>query len=156
MALDSSACAAAINSKYAKVRDSDPSTYPADFAAAYHAYASSGVVPGAVPGGSDASIIEGFMSGVTSSPSTVAAFGAALASYWSAVGVVPAPPNIASVNNAAALAGAFSAAVSATITDADTQPYFKSLIDNIEGVVSTIIWTITPPPPASPFPSSIA
>lgn len=155
MALNSTACAAAINTKYAKVRASDPSTYPADFAAAYHAYASAGVVAGAVSGGSDASIIEGFMSGVTSSPATVEAFGAALSSYWSAVGVVPSPPNLASVNNAAELAGAFSAAVSATITDADTQPYFKSLIDNIEGVVSTIIWTITPPPPAAPFPSTV-
>lgn len=156
MPLDSTACAAAIATAYEPVQQQLLTDYPADFAAAYHAYAEAGVIPGAVSGGSDASIIKGFMSGVTSSSATVTQFGAALASYWSAVGTSPQAPNIASVNNAAALVGAFTAAVSASITDASSEPYFKAMIDNIEAVVKTIVWTITPPPPASPFPSAIS
>ena len=156
MALDNASCAAAITSDYADVRAQVlPSSYSAKFASAYHDYAENGIIIGAVSGGGDKSIIEGFMNSVTSNPVTVINFGAALAEYWSGVGLVPAPPNIASVNNAAGMAGAFAAAILATITTTDTQPYFKTLIDNTEAVAKTIVWTITPPPPASPFVSTV-
>ena len=155
MALNSASCAAAINSGYIPAQQQEPNSYPADFANAYHDYASAGIIAGAVSGGGDASIIEGFMNGVTSDPATVVRLATALANYWAGVGLIPAPPNIASVNNAATLIPAFTAAILATITTSDTQPYFKTLIDNTEAVAKTIAWTITPPPPKPPFTSNV-
>lgn len=156
MALNSASCAAAITTAYADVRAQVlPSTYAASFASAYHAYASAGSIAGAVSGGGDKSIIEDFMNSVTSNPITVANFAVALATYWSGVGLTPAPPNIASINNAASKVADFEAAIRATITTSDTQPYFKTLIDNTEAVAKTIIWTITPPPPEPPFSSTV-
>lgn len=155
MALDSASCATSINTAYEKVRAQKPNTYSADFASAYQTYADAGIIAGAISGGGDMSIIKGFMDSVTSDSITVSKFGKALADYWAEVGIEPAEPNIASVNNAALLVAAFTTAVNASITDKDTTPYFKTLIDNIEEVVKTIVWTITPPSPAPTFMSTI-
>lgn len=155
MALNSSSCAAEISAAYQPAQQQLPNSYQAEFASAYHDYATAGVIAGAVSGGGDASIIEDFMNGVSSDPATVVKFAQALADYWSGVGLVPAPPNLASVNNAASKVPAFTAAILTTITTSDTQPYFKTLIDNTEAVAKTIIWTITPPPPKPPFTSNV-
>jgi len=155
MSLNSASCAAGINSGYTPAQQQEPNNYPTTFAAAYHDYASAGVVPGAVSGGGDPSIIESFMNGVTSDSATITRFAVALANYWSGVAVVPAPPNIASVNDGGSKVAAFEAAIRATITTSDTKPYFKNLIDNTEAVAKTIVWTITPPPPLSPFTSNV-
>lgn len=155
MALNSASCAANIYEAYKPAQMQQPTDYPAAFAAAYHNYASAGVIAGAVSGGGNASIIENFMRGVTSNTNTITEFAQALADYWATVGLTPAPPNLASVNNAASKVAAFEAALRASITDSDTQPYFKHFIDNIEAVAKTINWTITPPPPASPFVSNV-
>ena len=157
MSLDSTSCAEGIAAAYIPVQASgDITGWAAAFATAYHDYAEAGVIPGAVSGGGDKSIIETAITQVDSSGATSVILGQALADYWSGVGLVPESPNLASVNNASSLQPAFTAAILSCITQTDTKPYFKNLIDAVEGVAKTIAWTITPPPPAPPFPSNVS
>lgn len=154
MSLNASSCAASITSSYDA--GAIPGDYPADFAEAYHEYAEAGVIPGAESGGGDKSIIETFMRNAASSSQTITELAVTLSDYWSGVGLTPAEPNISSVNNAGTKVADFEAAITSSITTSDSQPYFEQFILNIEAVVKTIQWTITPPPPGSPFVSTIS
>lgn len=151
MSLNPSECAAAIYEAYKPAQKQELHSYQADFANSYHDYANAAEIAGAVSGGGDASIIEGFMDGVTSDSSTVNKLAVALASYWGGVGVTPAPPNLSSVNDAQSKVNDFEQAIIDTIINTDTQPYFESLITNTQAVVEKIVWVITPPPPLPPF-----
>lgn len=154
MSLDATVCAANITSAYGSGTPSGD--YPADFASAYHDYASLGVIPGAISGGGDSSIIETFLRSATSSSQTIDDFAQALTDYWVTVGLTPEPPNISSVNDAAGKFAAFKAAIESSITSSASLPYFEQFIINVEAVALTIQWTITPPAPLPPFVSNIS
>ena len=153
MSLNATAGAAAIDAKYQitivfpRVGD-----YPAEFATAYDDYAKAGVVAGALNTGGDKSIIE---AAVRAAETTPAALGEAFAQYWATVAILPAPPNLSSVNDAAALGANFAAAVAASVRDTESVPYFEEFISNLEAAAKTVVWTITPPPPAVPFTSGV-
>lgn len=124
--------------------------YPSDFADAYDDYATLGVVPGATNAGGTKSLIETAMnsiSGNTIANATI--LGTAFANYWATVAIIPGTPAhggssvISVVNNAATLSAAFTAAIIASITASSQYPYFETFLDNIEGVVSTIVWIVT-------------
>ena len=154
MALNASDCASGIAASYGL--GSPAGDYQAEFATEYHDYASAGVIPGAVSGGGDKAIIETFMRSVTSATQTVDDFAQALTDYWATVGLAPEAPNTASVNDASGKFADFKAAIEASITSSESTPYFEQLILNIEAVVLTIQWTITPPPPDPAFISNIS
>lgn len=143
MSLNSTQCAANIFEGYQSVIAQEVTDFPLAFANAYHDYASLGVIPGAVSGGGDKGIIETFMRSVTSTPSMVDDMAQMFADYWAGVGLVPAPPNVSSVNNSSSLFSSYRQAIINSITQSDTQPYFNHFIANIETVVKSITWTIT-------------
>lgn len=153
MALVPSNCASDIYDQYSLIIQPpfDVSGYPDAFATAYDDYASLGVVSGAISGGGDKSIISNAWSG----PLTVTTLGTALANYWATVALTPAPPNISSVNNATSLTSSFIAAITSSLRDTESTPYFLEFVSNVETVVKSIQWTITPPPPGTPFVSMI-
>lgn len=142
--------------------------YPKAFAESYNDYAKAGEVLGATNEGGDASILEGFMRGVSgASGADVQNFAQALADFWSTVAVTPGAPShggtaVSKVeNDAADLVNAFEAAIMASITTEEKKPYFYHLINNIESIaVSQIVWTVTElmPPSGSPsaFPEGIS
>lgn len=175
--LNASACAQDIAAAYLLAaglgQDGKPSgkapegDYPADFAKAYNGYATQGVVLGATNAGGNASILEGFMQGVSNSPATLDAFASALAGFWAGVAITPGIPAhggtavVSVVNNAATLTAAFKAAIVASQTSSKSEPLFLTLISNIEAVAKTIVWTVTEmmpsvPPAPVPFPEVVA
>jgi len=138
--------------------------FPADFAAAYNAYASAGVVPGAANSGGDVSILEAVLS--SGGNITPGIFAQAFADFWATVAIDPGTPAhggtavVSVVNNAAALAGTFQSAITASMTSTEQTPWYQHFIANVESMaVSAIVWTITelvgsPPSPAN-FPEGI-
>ena len=153
MSLDPAGGAAAINTEYqATILFPQVGDYPAEFATAYDDYAKAGVVTGALNTGGDKSIIE---AAVRAAETTPAALGEAFAQYWATVAILPAPPNLSSVNDAANLGGVFAAAVAASVRDTESVPYFGEFITNVEAAAKAVVWAITPPPPAVPFTSGV-
>lgn len=145
MSLSSSNCASAINAAI----DSYIASYPSGnfanaFVSAYKSYSQAGVLSagGGVAGSEDDSILTNFFNSF-SSDTTDAAFGNAMASYWSTCLLIPSGGAIAVVNNGASKAGAFIAAVTSSYSTTDSQPYYLSFIQNLETVAKTIQWTIT-------------
>lgn len=128
------------------VTESKPDGYPAGFAGAYEDYGSQGEVnPAAVNEGGNPSAIESFLSGGGGS---ITDFAQAFVDYWLPVALTPGEPQqgvaVASiVNDADAHLADFEAAIQASMTDQETKPYFEHFILNVEGVVKTILWTIT-------------
>jgi len=154
MSLSASTCAADIRALYTGlISGGGTGDYPADFAQAYHDYASSGVVAGAVSGSGDPGLIE---AAIRAAPTTPEELGQAFAAYWATVALTPASPNIAVINDALTYAAAFTAAVYSSVRDTESDPWFLEFITNLESVARMITWTITPPAPGSPFTSMIS
>lgn len=149
MSLSASSCASAIN----LAMDSYVASYPSGsfsnaFVAAYKAYSQAGVLSlgGGVAGSEDDSILLNFFGSFTSD-TTDAAFGAALAAYWSTCLLAPSGGAISLSNNAASKVVAFTAAITSSYRTTDTQPYYQHFIQAIEDVAKTIIWTVVIPAP---------
>lgn len=149
MSLSASSCASAINSAI----DGYITTYPSGnfttaFVSAYKAYSQAGMLSagGGVAGSEDDSILTNFFNSF-SSDTTDAAFGAVMAQYWSTCLLVPSGGAIGVVNNAASKASAFTAAITASYSTTDSQPYYLNFIQNLEDVAKTIQWTVTLPTP---------
>ena len=145
MSLNPSGCASAINA----AMDSYLTTFPAGsfstaFVGAYKAYSQAGVLSlgGGVAGSEDDSILLDFFNSFTSD-TTDAAFGAALATYWSTCLLIPSGGAISLVNDASSKAAAFTAAITSSYRTTDTQPYYLHFISAIEDVAKTIQWTVT-------------
>jgi len=149
MSLSASSCASAINA----AMTSYLSTYPAGsfataFASAYKSYSQAGVLSagGGVAGSEDDSILTNFFNSFTSD-TTDAAFGAAMAQYWSTCLLVPSGGAISVVNDAAGKAAAFTAAIASSYRTTETNPPYLHFIQAIENVAKTIQWTVTLPLP---------
>ena len=153
MSLDPAAAAAAINAQYQATivfpREGD---YPAEFAKAYDDYAEAGVVNGATNSGGEKAILE---AALRAAPTTPAALGAAFAQYWATVALIPVPPNVSVVNDAATRADAFTGAIAASIRATESLPYFGEFIGNLEVAAKTVVWTITPRGGKPPFTSGV-
>lgn len=120
------------------------------FATAYDDYAADGEVPGAASGGGDASIISSFMNSVPGSdPATVGEFAQAMADYWAGVAVEPGEPAhgggavVAVENDALSRVSEFEDAISDSITTELSEPLYLDLVENLQGAVESIVWTIT-------------
>lgn len=149
MGLSASSAASSIN----LAMDSYIASYPSGsfsnaFVAAYKAYSQAGVLSlgGGVAGSEDDSILLDFFNSF-SSDTTDAAFGAALAAYWSTCLLMPSGGAISLVNDASSMAAAFTAAITSSYRTTDTQPYYLHFIQAIEDVAKTIQWTVTIPSP---------
>jgi len=149
MSLSASSCASAINA----AMNSYLSTYPAGnfataFVSAYKSYSQTGVLSagGGVAGSEDDSILTNFFNSFTSD-TTDAAFGAAMAQYWSTCLLVPSGGAISVVNDAAGKAAAFTAAIASSYRTTETNPPYLHFIQAIEDVAKTIQWTVTLPLP---------
>lgn len=149
MSLNASGCASAINA----AMNSYLSSYPAGnfataFVGAYKAYSQAGVLSagGGVAGTEDDSILLSFFNSF-SSDTTDAAFGAALASYWSTCLLSPSGGAVSLTNDGGSKAAAFTAAITASYRTTDTSPYYLQFIQAIEDVVKTIQWTVVLPSP---------
>lgn len=166
MALSPSTAASAIESAYRAFvsidGDGKPTGEPSSgdfasaFASAYDDYASAGEVPGATSGGGSPSIIESFMNAVPGSdPKTVQDFAQAMADYWSGIAITPGDPAhggtavVAVENDAAGRASNFESAITASITASKSAPLYLALIQNLQGAVESIVWTITEQMPDS-------
>jgi len=149
MSLSASSCASAINAGM----DSYIATYPSGsfataFVSAHKAYSQAGVLSmgGGVAGSEDDSILTDFFNSF-SSDTTDAAFGAVMAQYWSTCLLVPSGGAVGVVNDGASKAAAFTAAITASYSTTDSQPYYLNFIQNLEDVAKTIQWTVTLPTP---------
>lgn len=138
-------------------------TFPADFATAYDDYAALGIVLGADNTGGNKSFIETALENGVDTAGLAQAF----ADYWATVALDPGDPAhggtavVSVVNDAATKVALFEAAISASITDVESKPWFSVFVNNIQTMaVSTIVWTVTElmPPAATPtpFPEVIA
>lgn len=138
----------------------DLDSFQEDWAEGYDEYAKDGVVLGAENAGGDVSIL---VSALNSVKGQYPSYGASidilangLAQYWATVAVEEGTPAhggievISVVNNAATLAPAFKAAITSSVTQNRSEPFFKVFVDNIENVVSTIIWSVTELMPTTP------
>lgn len=150
MALDAATGAASLYAAYAPIVTGVTVDYAPLFATEYDTYAAGGVVPGAVNTGGTAALLEAFVAGVVSGPTVIDDFADALAQYWATVAIAPGSPahggsSVVSVtNDAASQTAAFKSAIEATITAADTPPYFQSLYANIESIgLAAVTWTVT-------------
>jgi hypothetical protein len=116
-------------------------------AKSYHDYAKAGTLVGLNATGSSPSFIEGALNGIPDGGSGADALAQAFADFWSAFAIssgVPAHGGnvwVSASNDAAGKVGAFKAAISSSYTTSRSTPDFKSLIDNVEVVVKTIVWT---------------
>lgn len=149
MSLNSSSCAAAINAAMDSYIASYPSgNFASAFVSAYKSYSQAGVLSagGGVAGTEDDSILTNFFNSFSSS-TTDAAFGAAMANYWSTCLLTPSGGAVSIVNDGASKAAAFTAAITSSYSTTDSQPYYLNFIQNIENVVKTIVWTATLPLP---------
>lgn len=151
MALIPATAASAIASAYLTYTEtSAPSGgYQQAFADAYDTYAVAGELSqgGGAPGMEDKSIISGFLSGLTGN-TTVTEFATMFANYWATCLLVPDGGAISVVNDASSQIPAFEAAIIASITQSDTQPYFQHLVENIQSIaLPQVTWTVTMPPP---------
>jgi hypothetical protein len=134
----------------------DPeSTYPSDFANGYNTYGLDGIVLGGLNSGGDTSQIEAILSG--GKQVDVTEFAQAFSDYWATVCIDPGVPShggmsvISSINNADTLVSLFVDAITASITNVESKPYFYNFIKNIEDIaVKQIQWTITELMPGSP------
>ena len=149
MSLSASSCASTINA----AMDSYLSTYPAGnfataFASAYKSYSQAGVLSagGGVAGTEDEGILIDFFNSFPND-TTDDAFGAAMAQYWSTCLLVPSGGAVSVVNDGASKAAAFTAAIAASYSTTDSQPYYLNFITNLENVAKTIVWTVTLPAP---------
>jgi len=148
--LNPSTCASAINAAITSYISTYPSgNFPAAFASAYKTYSTLGVVVGASSGTEDESILEGVLSS-GDNYITEGEFGQALADYWATVKLLPSGGAISVSNNASSKVAEFTAAVLASYTTMDSQPYYLNFITNIEDVAKTIIWTVVYPNPLPP------
>lgn len=128
----------------------DNPDFPGAFANAYDAYAGAGVVAGAVNSGGQAAILKAAVAAVDSSSNTIDLLAQALAGYWATVALEPGAPShggvavVSVVNDAAAQIGAFRAAITASITDQISKPYFLDFISNVQGIgVAAVTWMVT-------------
>jgi len=120
------------------------STYPAGsfataFASAYKSYSQAGVLSagGGVAGTEDEGILVDFFNSFPSD-TTDDAFGAVMAQYWSTCLLTPSGGAVAVVNNGSSKAAAFTAAIAASYSTVDSQPYYLNFIQAIENVAKTI------------------
>lgn len=148
MSLNPASCASSLESAMSAIVADylNPSSFHLTFAATYKAYSQAGVLSagGGAPGTESEGILSSFMSSVTNSPSTVHEFAVALADYWATCLLVPVAPATGLVNNAGSLVAAFEAAINASYTTSNSQPYYLNLIQNIQTMaVSSIVWTVT-------------
>ena len=108
----------------------------------YHLYGKAG--DGQISSGeANAGIIySGFMSLDTYQSSNVDKLANMFAQYWSTSHLTPKAPAVVIIgNDALTRVSQFKAAILQSYKTTDTQPYFKHFIDNIESVVTSIIWT---------------
>jgi len=156
MSLNPSSCASAINSAMDNTIANWPtSAFASDFASAYKAYSVAGVVTGASSGTEDESILEDVLSSGDNYITEVE-FGEALASYWGTVKLLPSGGAVSVSNNASSKVAEFTAAILASYTTTDSQPYYLNFITNIENVAKTIIWTVVYPNPLPPTSETIS
>ena len=165
MALDPSMPASVLAGKL-----SDRDNFAADFADAYNTYAMTGLVLGALNTGGEKALLE---AAIKQTNSTVGngsdTLAKGFAGYWATVCIVGGVPShggiavVSSVNNAMTLEAAFKAAVMKGLDSSkDGQPYYETLITDVETVVKTIAWTVVemipavPSPIPVPFPEVIA
>lgn len=150
MSLNPASCASAISAAITSYIDTYPSgNFATAFASAYKTYSQAGSVAGATSGTEDQSILEAVLSGGDDYITDVE-FGQALADYWATCLLIPASGAISVSNNASSKVGAFTAAINASYTTTDSQPYYLNFITNIENVAKTIIWTVVYPNPLPP------
>lgn len=147
--------------------DWEPSenTFPNDFAVAYNTYVLDGIVLGALNTGGDISILETALTGDTET--SISELALAFAGFWATVAIAPGIPAhggtavVSVTNNAASLVGLFENAITASLTNVASKPYYNKFVSNIESIaVSNIIWVVTemvggPPAPVA-FPEGIA
>lgn len=144
MSLSSSSCASAINAAMDSYIASYPSgNFASAFVSAYKSYSQAGVLSagGGVAGTEDDSILIDFFNSFTSD-TTDAAFGTAMANYWSTCLLVPSSGAVSLTNDAASRAADFTAAITASYRTTDTSPYYLHFIQAIEDVAKTITWTV--------------
>ncbi len=119
--------------------------YQQIFADSYHSYSIQGQLSasGGVAGSEVKSIISSFMSGLGGN-TTPNALAVVFANYWATCLLVPGAGAVSVVNDAASKVSAFEAAITSTLTDSDTKPYFQNLISNIQSMaLPQITWTVT-------------
>lgn len=131
-----------------------------DWAEGYDEYAKDGVVLGADNVGGDVSILVSALNSVKgqypSYGNSIDILANGLAQYWATVAVENGTPAhggtevLSVVNNAATLAPAFKAAITSSVTQSRSEPFFKVFVDNVESVVSTIVYTVTELMPTTP------
>lgn len=129
----------------------DADAFAAKLGKHYDDYAAEGLVAGAMDtAGADAAK-------AIFQATDAASMGDALATYWAACFVTPDTPTdatvLTSVNNAASLSAAFTAAVQSSITDEASNPPYEAFILNVEAVVLTIVWTVTRNVAGTPTPT---
>lgn len=148
MALNPTLPASMISASYFSLIGGGGADYASDFADAYHAYSTAGVLSasGGGPGSEDKGIIQSFLASLRGN-TTPAIFGAVLAQYWSTCLLIP-NGTISVTNDALAKTPLFQAAVTATITQTEYQPFFQNLVANVQSMaVSQLLWTVVVPGP---------
>lgn len=127
-----------------------PSTgdYASGFASSYEAYSLTGVIPGAVHGSQDPSLLENYFRG--RSISTITDFATVLANYWSTVLLVPGAPahggDVVSgvTNDAEFRITDFELAISVTLTQQQVLPVFSKFINDVETfALPAVTWYVT-------------
>jgi len=143
-----------------------PTDMGKDFAAAYHDYAKSSILPGAdMSAGGTLSILESaFVSDNTSGMAAQIAQG--ICDYWSSFAVPGVPAHggtsvVSVVVDGASVIAAMTAAVQSLITDVEQADGWLNLYQDTEAVVKTIPCVITEmipgtPPVPTPFPETIS
>ena len=153
----SKACGLGADGLPEKGKPADNSSWPDDFASAYNDYAMGGEVLGTVNEGGDKSVLSSFMEGAEGS--TPLEFAQAIADFWSGVALEPGIPFDGAIsvdevveNNALTLVAPIQAAIMASMTDQlDGPPYFKTLLDNIQAVITgQMLWTVIQTHPGTP------
>lgn len=146
MSLVSSQPAALISSSYSLLIQGGLSGRPlfaSSWQSAYHSYAQQGVGSICAAGPGDSQILyDGIYSLWGYSEDNTTHLAQMFANYWATSHLVPSGPAVSIVSNdALTRVSQFDAAIKNARTNSLSTPYFKGLIDSVESVVKTIVWT---------------
>lgn len=145
MSLDTATAASAIESEYSSLIETGSdgrAAYAGAWESAYLAYGTAGVVPIAIGPAVGGIVQAGLLSLVGYESANITKLAQMFADYWATSHLLPLPPAVSIVgNDALTKVSAFEAAIRASYTTSISTPAFKTLLDNVEGVVKTIIWT---------------
>lgn len=145
MSLNPSAPASSIYTQYNQLIHtglSNRAAFASVWDSSYLAYGNAGVVPIATGPATAGIIYSGIMSLVTYQEENITRLAQMFSDYWATSHLIPVSPAVSIIgNDALTKVSDFEDAIRNSYRYIDTKPYYRHLIQNVEDVVKTIIWT---------------